>query len=59
MRHFRLLVEGLRKSKIGTIIYPDANSTLRLTLWKSAFIYLPDKRNDATINNYTTLEGTS
>ena len=53
---FRLLVEGLRESKIGEIKYPDANSTLRLTYGKVRS--LPsDKRNDATINNYTTLEG--
>ena len=53
---FRLLVEGLRESKIGTIIYPDANSTLRLTYGKVRSLPA-DKRNDATINNYTTLEG--
>ena len=53
---FRLLVEGLRESKIGTIKYPDANSTLRLTYGKVRA--LPeDKRNDAKINNYTTLDG--
>jgi hypothetical protein len=53
---FRLLVEGLRESKIGTIKYPDANSTLRLTYGKVRS--LPeDKRNDVKINNYTTLEG--
>jgi hypothetical protein len=53
---FRLLVEGLRESKIGTIVYPDANSTLRLTYGKVRSLPA-DKRNDATINNYTTLEG--
>lgn len=53
---FRLLVEGLRESKIGEIKYPDANSTLRLTYGKVRA--LPeDKRNDAAINNYTTLDG--
>ncbi len=51
---FRLLVEGLRESKIGTIKYPDANSTLRLTYGKVKSLPA-DKRNDATINNYTTL----
>ena len=30
-KNFRLLVKGLRESKIGDILYPDANSTLRLT----------------------------
>ena len=53
---FRLLVEGLRESKIGTTKYPDANSTLRLTYGKVRSLPT-DKRNDATINNYTTLAG--
>jgi len=53
---FRLLVEGLRESKIGTTKYPDANSTLRLTYGKVRALPA-DKRNDATVNNYTTLEG--
>lgn len=53
---YRLLVEGLRESKIGTIKYPDANSTLRLTYGKVKALPA-DKRNDAKINNYTTMEG--
>ena len=53
---FRLLVEGLRESKIGTIKYPDANSTLRLTYGKVRSLPA-DKRNDAVVNNYTTLAG--
>jgi hypothetical protein len=53
---FRLLVEGLRESKIGTIKYPDANSTLRLSYGKVRSLPA-DKRNDAKINNYTTLDG--
>ena len=53
---YRLLVEGLRESKIGEIKYPDANSTLRLTYGKVRSLPA-DKRNDATINNYTTLAG--
>ncbi|OMP30036.1 S46 family peptidase [Mangrovimonas sp. DI 80] len=53
---FRLLVDGLRKSGLSKISYPDANSTLRLTYGKVRA--LPkDSRNDASINNYTTLEG--
>ena len=51
---FRLLVEGLRESKIGTIKYPDANSTLRLTYGKVRALPA-DKRNNVKINNYTTL----
>ena len=53
---YRLLVEGLRESKIGTIKYPDANSTLRLTSGKVSSLPA-DERNDAKINNYTTMDG--
>ena len=53
---FRLLVEGLRESKIGTIKYPDANSTLRLSYGKVRSLPA-DKRNDAKVNNYTTMDG--
>jgi hypothetical protein len=53
---FRKLVEGLRESKLNPIQYPDANSTLRLTYGKVRALPA-DKRNDAKINNYTTLEG--
>lgn len=53
---YRLLVEGLRESKLAPIQYPDANSTLRLTYGKVRALPA-DKRNDAKINNYTTLEG--
>ncbi|MBS7786514.1 S46 family peptidase [Flavobacterium sp. CYK-55] len=52
---FRKLVEGLRESKIGTIKYPDANSTLRLTYGKVRALPA-DKRNPVSINNYTTLD---
>jgi len=53
---FRLLVDGLRESKISRIRYPDANSTLRLTYGKVRA--LPkDPRNDAAENNYTTFNG--
>jgi hypothetical protein len=53
---FRKLVEGLRVSKIASIQYPDANSTLRLTYGKVRALPA-DKRNDASVNNYTTLAG--
>lgn len=56
-KSFRLLVEGLRESKLNKIQYPDANSTLRLTYGKVRALPA-DKRNDAKINNYTTLQGT-
>ena len=53
---FRLLVEGLRESKIGEINILMLNSTLRLTYGKVRSLPA-DKRNDAKINNYTTLAG--
>ncbi|MCI4444319.1 MAG: S46 family peptidase [Lentimicrobium sp.] len=53
---YRNMVEGMRESKTNVIQYPDANSTLRLSYGK--VLALPkDKRNDATINNYTTMTG--
>jgi len=55
-KSFRLLVEGLRESKLNPINYPDANSTLRLTYGKVRALPA-DKRNDAKINNYTTMDG--
>ncbi|HBW86922.1 MAG TPA: peptidase S46 [Crocinitomicaceae bacterium] len=54
---YRKFVEGMRVSQISTILYPDANSTLRLTYGKVSPLP-PDKRNDARINYYTTLQGT-
>jgi hypothetical protein len=56
-RAYRLLVAGLRESNLSSILYPDANSTLRLTYGKVSALPA-DKRNDAKINNYTTLQGT-
>ncbi len=53
---YRLLVDGLRKSGLSEIKYPDANSTLRLSYGKVRA--LPkDSRNDANKNYYTTLTG--
>ncbi|WP_125722301.1 S46 family peptidase [Flavobacterium ustbae] len=52
---YRKLVEGLRESKLNAIQYPDANSTLRLTYGKVRALPT-DPRNDAKINNYTTME---
>jgi len=53
---YRLFVDGLRKSGLSKIRYPDANSTLRLTYGKVRA--LPkDSRNDAKYNYYTTLTG--
>ncbi|WP_413999359.1 S46 family peptidase [Flavobacterium sp. W1B] len=55
-KSFRILVEGLRESKMNAIKYPDANSTLRLTYGKVRALPA-DKRNDAKVNNYTTMTG--
>ncbi|GGF07532.1 peptidase S46 [Flavobacterium limi] len=52
---YRVLVEGLRESKLNTVKYPDANSTLRLSYGKVRALPT-DPRNDAKINNYTTME---
>jgi hypothetical protein len=56
LRAFRLLVDGLQKADPKGKFYPDANSTLRLTYGKVRALPA-DKRNDAKINNYTTLQG--
>jgi hypothetical protein len=53
---YRLLVEGLRESNLAPIKYPDANSTLRLTYGKVRALPA-DKRNDAKVNFYTTMDG--
>ncbi len=55
-KSFRLLVEGMRLANPTAKYYPDANSTLRLTYGKVRS--LPkDKRNDAKVNYYTTMQG--
>ena len=54
---YRLLVQGQRLANPKGKFYPDANSTLRLTYGKVRALPA-DKRNDAAINNYTTLQGT-
>ncbi len=56
-RAYRLMVKGMREANPNKKYYPDANSTLRLSYGKIRS--LPkDSRNDAKVNNYTTLEGT-
>jgi hypothetical protein len=56
-RAYRMLVDGMRKSGLSPVVYPDANSTLRLTYGKVS--PLPkDPGNDAKENYYTTLKGT-
>ncbi|MFD2742683.1 MULTISPECIES: S46 family peptidase [Sphingobacterium] len=53
----RLYVKGVLEMDPQGKYYPDANSTLRLTY--GSIRALPnDKRNDAKVNNYTTLTGT-
>ncbi len=53
---FRLMVQGLRESKLAPIEYPDANSTLRLT-YGNVQALPKDGRNDAKVNFYTTMDG--
>lgn len=49
---YRKFVKGMQDSKISTILYPDANSTLRLTYGQVKS--LPkDKRNNVKKNYYT------
>lgn len=60
-KNFRLLVKGLRESKIGNILYPDANSTLRLTYGSVQNLpksINPKRQPDVASNYFTTLEGT-
>lgn len=54
---FRKYIAGFLEMNPKGKYYPDANSTLRLTY--GTIRALPkDPRNDAKINNYTTLKGT-
>ncbi|MBY8962823.1 S46 family peptidase [Flavobacterium sp. D11R37] len=53
---FRLLVQGMREANPNAKYYPDANSTLRLTYGKVRSLPA-DKRNDAKVNYYTTMQG--
>jgi len=54
---YRKYIAGFLEMNPKTKYYPDANSTLRLTY--GTIRALPkDSRNDAKINNYTTLQGT-
>lgn len=54
---YRKFVDGMRKSELSKVQYPDANGTMRLTYGKvSPLPY--DKRNDAELNYFTTLQGT-
>ena len=53
---FRKYVKGMRDSKVSLILYPDANSTLRLT-YGSVKSLPNDKRNhDVKRNYYTTFK---
>lgn len=54
---YRKYIAGVLESNPKGKYYPDANSTLRLTY--GTIRSLPaDPRNDAKVNNYTTLKGT-
>jgi peptidase S7, flavivirus NS3 serine protease len=54
---FRKFVKGMRDSKISTILYPDANSTLRLT-YGTVVPLAADKRNPDVSKNFYTTFGT-
>ncbi|MHC8948085.1 S46 family peptidase [Sphingobacterium hungaricum] len=54
---YRKYIAGVLASDPDGKYYPDANSTLRLTYGKIRALPA-DKRNDAKVNNYTTLQGT-
>lgn len=54
---FRKYIAGFLAMNPNGKYYPDANSTLRLT-YGTVRALPEDARNDAAINNYTTLEGT-
>lgn len=54
---FRKYIAGFLAMNPNGKYYPDANSTLRLT-YGTVRALPEDSRNDAKINNHTTLEGT-
>ena len=54
---YRKYIKGTLEANPKGKYYPDANSTLRLT-YGSIRALPKDPRNDAKINNYTTLKGT-
>jgi hypothetical protein len=53
-RAYRLLVAGLRESGMSTILYPDANSTLRLTY---GYIRSYSPNDGESHSPYTSLDG--
>jgi hypothetical protein len=57
MKAYRKLVKGMRESGLSPVKYPDANSTMRLT-YGTVSALPADKRNDAKVNYFTTLQGT-
>ena len=54
---YRKYIAGTLEANPNGKYYPDANSTLRLT-YGSIRALPKDTRNDAKVNNYTTLKGT-
>lgn len=54
---YRKYIAGFLAMDPNGKFYPDANSTLRLT-YGTVRALPKDSRNDAKVNNYTTLEGT-
>ncbi len=53
---YRTFVKGMRESKASTILYPDANSTLRLTYGKVKSLPADKRNSDVSKNYYTTFK---
>lgn len=53
---FRAFVRGMRASKVSSVLYPDANSTLRLTYGKVKALPDDKRNNDVSKNYYTTYQ---
>lgn len=55
---YRNMIQGMREMNPDVVYYPDANSTLRLSYGKVRALPRGDKKNDASVNYFTTLKGT-
>lgn len=55
---YRNMIQGMREMNPDVVYYPDANSTLRLSYGKVRALPRGDKKNDASVDYFTTLKGT-
>lgn len=55
---YRNMIQGMREMNPDVVYYPDANSTLRLSYGKVRALPRGNKKNDASVNYFTTLKGT-